>query len=306
MIYTHIAQNKRKTIWFLFLFTLILGLIGYAVGEFSGVGWGAVPVAVAIAILTSIFSYYNSDKIVLAISGAKEAEYSKYPHLVNSVEGLAIAAGLPMPRLYIIYDTAPNAFATGRDPQHAVICVTTGLLQKLDRYELEGVIGHEMAHIGNRDILLMTIVSVMAGTIVLLGDFLRRWMWWGGGRGSRRSSRDNNPIGGILLVVGLILAILSPIIAAAMQAAISRRREFLADASGALLTRNPDALADALEKLEADQEPLEAANKATAHLYIVNPIKHLGLSALFQTHPPIEERVRRLRAMSHGPLSWAE
>jgi heat shock protein HtpX len=243
-------------------------------------------------------SYYYSDRIVLSMSQARPVTHEQEPRLWNAVEGLSIAAGLPMPKLYIIEDSAPNAFATGRDPQHAALAVTRGLLDKMNRVELEGVVAHEMSHIQNYDIRFMTLVAVLVGTIVLFADWVIRSLWWGGGR--RRSRRDGG--GGasaILLVIGLIFLILSPIIAQLMQLALSRRREYLADASGAMLTRYPEGLASALEKIAADPEPLEVANKATAHLYIYNPLREHGgwLNSLFSTHPPIEDRVARLRAM---------
>jgi heat shock protein HtpX len=244
----------------------------------------------------SFGSYWWSDKIVLAMSQAKVVTHENGREIYHIVENLCITAGLPVPKIYIIEDTAPNAFATGRDPEHAVICVTTGILAKLEKTELEGVIAHELSHIGNRDILLSTVVVVLVGFVTLLADWFRHWAFWGG------KSRDNNGEGGqlrmILMVAAIVLSILAPIAAVLMQLAISRKREFLADADGALLTRYPEGLARALEKISADQEPLEAANRATAHLYIVNPFKGKKLSSLFMTHPPIEERVKALRGMN--------
>ena len=280
------------------------GLIAFFVALIAGLGYlfarvtdypEILPIAVVFAILSSIGSYYYSDRIVLAMSRARPATREEHAHLVNSVEGLALAAGIPAPRIYVIDDSAPNAFATGRDPNRAVICVTTGLLEKLNRLELEGVIGHEMAHIRDYDIRLVTLVAVLAGTAVLISDWLLRSMWWGSGV-SRRRRTGGSPI---VLLVALVAAILAPLAASLIQLAVSRSREYLADAQGAMLTRYPDGLADALGKIAADTEPLEAANKATAHMYIVNPLKDIGgpLNALFSTHPPIEERVRRLRAM---------
>lgn len=265
-------------------------------------GTEGLVAAVVIAVAMTIGSYYASDKIVLAMSKARPVEKKDYPYLYNVVEGLAIAAGLPKPRCYIIDDTAPNAFATGRNPEHSVIVVTTGLLEKLNRVELEGVIAHEMSHIKNYDVLVQTLTVVMVGVVALLSDWMLRTFWWGGGRG-RRSSRGKGGSGGgagaILVVVGLILAILSPLIAQLIHFAVSRRREFLADASGAMLTRYPPGLASALRKIAADKEPLEVANKATAHLYIVNPLKDIGgaVNKLFSTHPPIEERIAALEKM---------
>jgi heat shock protein HtpX len=223
----------------------------------------------------------------------------EYPYLYNVVEGLAIAAGVPTPRCYVIDDTAPNAFATGRNPEHAVICVTTGILEKLNRVELEGVIAHEMSHIKNYDVRLQTVVVVMAGVVALLSDWMLRSFLWGGGRRRSRDSRSGGGAGAVLVIVGLALAILSPLIATIIQLAVSRKREFLADASGAMLTRYPPGLASALRKISADTEPLEAANKATAHLYIVNPLKDIkgAVNKLFSTHPPIEERIAALEKM---------
>ncbi len=252
----------------------------------------AVP-ALLFALMMAWGSYYYSDRIVLGMSQAHPVEKKEEPYLWNTVEGLSIAAGLPAPRLYLIEDSAPNAFATGRDPQHAAIAVTRGLLEKMDRLELEGVVGHEMSHIGNYDIRFMTLVTVLVGTVVLLSDWMLRSLWYGRRRGGRSRGHP------ILLLVGLAFVILSPIIAQSMKLALSRRREFLADATGAMLTRYPEGLASALEKLAADTEPLEVANKATAHLYIINPLtEHKGwANTMFSTHPPVEERVKRLRAM---------
>jgi len=217
--------------------------------------------------------------------------------LYNVVEGLSIAAGVPAPKCYVIDDTAPNAFATGRNPKNSVICVTTGLLQKMNRAELEGVIAHEMSHIKNYDIRLQTLAVVMVGVVALLSDWIMRSFWWGGGR--RRGGRDKSGAGAIFVVVGLLLAVLGPIISQLIRLAISRKREFLADASGAMLTRYPPGLASALRKISTDTEPLEAANKATAHLYIVNPLKDIkgAVNKLFSTHPPIEERISALEKM---------
>jgi heat shock protein HtpX len=235
------------------------------------------------------------------MSGAHPADGPEYAHLVNSVEGIAIAAGLPKPRVYVIDDSAPNAFATGRDPEHAVVCVTTGLFEKMNRVELEGVIGHEMSHIKNYDIRFSTMVVVMVGIIALLSDWFLRSLWWGGGMRSERRDDDNDRGGSsaIWMIVGIVVAILAPISALLMQAVLSRQREYLADANGALLTRYPEGLASALEKIAGDSEPLEAANKATAALYICNPLKDIGgaVNNLFDTHPPIEERIRRLKEM---------
>lgn len=296
-MYNQISSNIWKSWGLVFVFLLFVIGIGFVFAQVTKNVW-ITPIAVIIAIVMSVGSYYNSDKIVLAMSGAHPAEQPEYAHLINSVEGVALAAGLPAPRVYVIDDSAPNAFATGRDPEHAVICVTTGLMSKLDRLEVEGVIGHEMSHVKNYDIRFSTLVVVLVGIVALLSDWLLRSFWWGGGR--RRSNNegggDNNAIWAI---VGIVVAILAPLAAVLMQAALSRQREFLADANGALLTRYPEGLASALEKISSDTEPLEAANKATAALYIYNPLKDVGgtINNLFDTHPPIEERVRRLRSM---------
>jgi heat shock protein HtpX len=294
MIYSRIEQNRRRSALFVFLMFVLLGLLGYAVGEFTGVGYYMPVIAVVFAAISSVLSYYYGDRLVLAMSRARPARKPEDAEVMNAVEGLAIAAGMPAPQVYIIDDTAPNAFATGRDAQHASLAVTSGLIQKMDRSELEGVIAHEMSHIANRDVLYMTLVAILAGAVILLADWSRRWLWWGGrGRGRRSSGA------GIIALVAILLMILAPIFAALIQLAISRQREFLADAGSAKLTRYPDGLARALEKIAADPEPLEVANKATAHMYIYNPLRDHGgwLNSLFSTHPPIEERVARLRSM---------
>lgn len=293
-MYEQIASNVRRTYIVIFFFILLIVLMGYAFAEWTGTP-ELLPLAVIFAIVTSVGSYYHSDRIVLAMSHARPATREQHAYLVNSIEGLAIAAGLPTPKLYIIDDTAPNAFATGRDPEHAVICVTTGLIQKLNRLEIEGVLAHEMAHIKAYDIRLMALVAVLAGTVVLLADWMRKSMWWGGGRG-RRLRGICHPV---IMIVVLIAVLFAPLIATLMRLALSRRREYLADAQGALLTRYPEGLASALEKIAADPEPLEVANKATAHMYVYNPLRDYGgwLNSLFSTHPPIEDRIRRLREM---------
>lgn len=303
-MYKEIDANKRRTV--LLMFGFLVFIIGF--GWFLSYYFNnpmILVIAVIISIVQSLVSYYQSDKIALAISGAKEASREQYTELHRIVENLAITAGLPKPKIFVIDDSAPNAFATGRDPEHASIAVTTGLLQKLDKPELEGVIAHEMSHVENYDIRLMTIVVVLVGIIALASDLFLRWTWFGGGR-RRNDSEGGGQLQLILLVVGIALAILSPLIATVIQLAISRKREFLADADGALLTRYPEGLASALEKISRDEEPLEVANKATAHLYIADPMKASGgrgvgwFANLFNTHPPIEERVKKLRAMIPG------
>jgi len=244
----------------------------------------------------SFASYWWSDKIVLAMSSAKELKHEDNPQIYHLVENLCITAGLPVPKIYIIEDSAINAFATGRDPKHGVICLTTGIIDRLEKIELEGVIAHELSHIGNRDILLSTVIVILVGFVTLLADWFRHWAFFGG------RSRDNDSGGGqlkmILIILAIILSILAPIVAMLMQLAISRKREFLADADGALLTRYPEGLAKALEKISQDTEPLEAANRATAHLFIANPFKGKKMMKMFMTHPPIEERIKALRGMS--------
>ena len=299
-LYTNSDSNERKT-WLLmsgfFVFIILVGYVfSYAMND-----QGILIFAVIFSSIMSFASYWWSDKIVLAMSSAKEVTHENARELYHLVENLCITAGLPLPRIYIIDDTAPNAFATGRDSEHAVIVFTSGILQKLEKAELEGVIAHELSHIGNRDILLATIVTVLVGVIVLLADWFRRWSFFGHRKSD--SDRGDGRIALIITVVAIIFSILAPIFAYLMQFAISRKREFLADSSGALLTRYPDGLARALEKISADTEPLEAANRATAHLYIVTPFKEnegkkIGFfTKMFMTHPPVSERIAALRGM---------
>jgi heat shock protein HtpX len=298
-----IASNKARTFWLGFFFVLIVGGIAYGISIVYSPDQAFVIVAVALvaSLLYTWFSYYNSDKVVLWQVGAHEVSHADEPFLMNTIEGLCLAAGLPVvPRVFVIEDPAPNAFATGRDPQHAVVCVTRGLLEKMNRSQVEGVLSHELSHVYNRDILVMTIAVMLVGVIALMSDIFWRMMWWGGG--GRRSSSNSGGGGMLMLVlfaIALILIILAPFIAQLMQLAISRNREYLADATGAKLTRNPEELASALEVIARDPEPLEVANKATAHLFIANPLADHGgwLNGLFDTHPPIRERIRRLRAM---------
>lgn len=295
-LYTHQSSNIRKT-WLLVsvFFAVIIGL-GYFM-SFYYQDPSIIYIAIVFALVMNVISYWYSAKIALSMSGAHEApDDAQFRDLHNIVENLSITAGLPKPKVYIINDPAPNAFATGRDKEHAAIAVTTGLLSMLNKTELEGVIAHELAHIGNRDILLSTVVVVMVGFVAILSDIFLRSMFFGGGR--RDDDRGN--AGLILMIIGIALTILSPIIATLIQLAISRKREFLADASGALLTRYPDGLASALEKISSYGTPMEKASNATAHLFISNPFgakASKGLSHLFLTHPPAEERVKRLREM---------
>jgi len=296
-IYDAVAANRWRTVALVTVFTGLLVALGYVVGEVFAPGGGIamVPLALGFSGVSATASYFAGDKLVLAQSQARELAPGAEPQLRNIVETLSIGLGIAPPRIYLIDDTAPNAFATGRDPKHASIVVTRGLLDKLDRTEVEGVIAHEMSHVVNRDIRVMLLVTVLVGTVALLSDWMLRSFAWGGGG---RRGRDRGG-GGIILIIALALAILTPIVATLIQLAVSRQREYLADASGALLTRYPPGLANALRKIAADTEALEVANKATASLYIANPLKDAprALDGLFDTHPPIAERIRRLEAM---------
>jgi heat shock protein HtpX len=308
--YAQIAANRRQSVLLVIFVTAFLAvfgfIIGYAISGLPEGGYIATGIAVLIALLMSLVSYYSGDSIVLAASHARQASDQDAPQLMNVVRELSIAANIPPPRVFIIDDTAPNAFATGRDPQHASLAITTGLLQKLDREELQGVIGHELSHVRNLDIRFALLVGVLVGSIVLLADFFLRYTWWGGGRRSSRSDREGG--GGLIIVlyvVALVLAIVAPFVARLVQLAVSRQREYLADASSVELTRNPVGLENALAKIASDREPLEVANRATQHLYFVNPIKKFEQrsSGLFSTHPPIVDRINRLRALTgQGPL----
>ncbi len=294
MIYDRISSNKRNSILLsLFFIILIIGL-GWVFGLLFGSSTFGIIIATIIALAMVWGSYYYSDKLVLRISKARPVDRKNEAFLYHTVEGLAIAAGLPKPKCYVIDSDALNAFATGRNPENGVICVTTGLMKKLNKQELEGVIAHEMSHIGNYDIRFMSIITVLVGVTALLSDFILRSFFWGS-FGGRRDGRAT----AIALVLGLVLAILTPIVATIIKLAVSRQREYLADASGALLTRYPEGLASALEKISQDNKPLKSANKATSHLFISNPLKNTPsfLNNLFATHPPIEERIKKLRKM---------
>lgn len=299
LVYDRISANKRET-WLLMV--LFVGLVGGLASIFVwylGGGIGVLGIVGIVLIGYAIVSYFISTSVVLSISGAHEVSKQEEWEFVRRVENLAIGAGLPMPRTWVLEDTAPNAFATGRDPEHAHVVVTRGLLNKLEPAELEGVLAHELSHIGNYDIRVMTITVVLVGLVALMSDFALRFAFYGSG--SRRGNREKGGGGAaiVVMLIALVAAVLAPLIAQLIKFAISRRREYLADASGALLCRNPDALARALEKISGDPEPLEAANKATAHMYIYNPLReHKSmLNGLFNTHPPVEERVRLLRSM---------
>ena len=294
-LYTQAESNIRKTWLFLSLFCIFIILLGWLFSELLGNSIFLV-IAIVIAFIQSFLSYWYSDKIVLAITGAKEIKKEDNPELYRLVENLCITAGLPLPKIYIINESQPNAFATGRDKNHAVVAVTRGLLEKLERVELEGVLAHELSHIGNRDMLLATMIVILVGVITFLSHWFLRISFWGG---SSRNSRDSG--GGLLLFLGLIAAILAPIAATLIRLAISRKREFLADASSALLTRYPEGLARALEKISSDPNPLRVAGNSTSHLFIVNPFrgeqKANWFFKLFMTHPPVEERIQALRGI---------
>jgi heat shock protein HtpX len=308
--HAQIASNRRRSLLLVVAVFVLLGtlgfVVGYAVSGFPEGGYIAIAIAVLIALLMTSVSYFAGDSIVLAASRARPVTEQSHPQLMNVVREMSIAANIPPPRVHVIDDSAPNAFATGRSPQKASIAVTTGLLEKLNREELQGVIGHELSHVRNLDIRFALLVGVLVGSIVLLADFFLRFTFWGGGsRAAGAGGRGNRGGGGggglmlILFVVAIVLAIIAPIAARLVQMAVSRQREYLADASAVEITRNPYGLERALVKIAGDREPLEVANRATQHLYFVNPIKKLDArsSNLMSTHPPIVERVNRLRAL---------
>ena len=299
-MYEQIASNKRRSVALIFGFVLLVILVGVVVGQLIGGGPMASIVALVIAAVMAFTSYWKSDSIALAMSRAVPADPETYQRLHNLVEGLCIASGLPKPKVYVINDPAPNAFATGRNPQHAAIAVTTGLLEKMNRVELEGVVAHELSHIRNYDILVSTIAVTLVGSIALMTDLAIRMMWWNGGRTSRDGDRNNgsNP----LALFGFVLLILAPIIAKAMQAAVSRKRETLADVSACQMTRYPPGLISALEKLRADQTATHSASMATAHMWIEQPLSGVSdggklsfFHRMFDTHPPLDDRIALLK-----------
>ena len=308
--YSQIAANRRNSFLLALVVVVLLGALGGAIGYgasgYSAGGIVGLVLAVGIGFLAALVTYYAGDALVLASSGAREVTDADQPQLLNVVREMAIAANVPMPKVFLINDTAPNAFATGRDPQHASVAITVGLLQKLDREELQGVMAHELSHVRNLDIRFSLMVGVMVGSIALLADVFLRFTFWGG-LGGRRSSRSSNSEGGgggglqvVMMVLALVLAILAPIAARLVQLAVSRQREYLADVSGVELTRNPYGLERALAKIAMDTEPLEAANRATQHLYFENPVKKAvgGSSGWFDTHPPVLDRINRLRELT--------
>jgi heat shock protein HtpX len=314
--YSQIAANRRNSFFLMFILVALLSVLGFAIGYGTtgqaGAGLGWLGIFGVIAIVSSVASYYTGDKVVLGVSKARPVTAAQQPQLINVVTEMALAAAIPMPAVYLIDDTAPNAFATGRDPRHASIAITTGLLQKLDREELQGVIGHELSHVRNYDIRYSLLVGVLVGTVALLADFFLRFTFWGGFGGGRRSSSDRESGGGglqvIVFVLAIVLAILAPFFARLVQLAVSRQREYLADASSVELTRNPQGLERALAAISEDKEVLEVANRATQHLYFTNPIKKFEnrSKGLFSTHPPIVDRINRLRALSgEAPLPSA-
>jgi heat shock protein HtpX len=305
-VYEQIAANKRKTVLLIFGAIVLLGAVGYVLGFWyggSGSGVYGLVGAVALAVVLSLGSFFGGDRLVLASTRAREATPQEQPRLHNIVEGLSIAAGIPKPRVYVIPEQAPNAFATGRNPEHSSVAVTDGLLSTMNRVELEGVIGHELSHVVDRDILVGTVVATLVGAVVLISEFFMRSWWWGGVRGRRGGDRSGGGIEAIIFAVGLVLLVLAPIIGQIVRLAVSRQREFLADAQGALLTRYPPGLASALRKIGAASGiPMRSANNATAHLWLNQPSRIQGegmgpLEKLFSTHPPIEERIRRLEEM---------
>ena len=300
LIYDRIDSNRRSTFLLLLVFVALLAGASIAIGIVLGLPYPLAPLLIIPFLIIAAMMYYSSSRVALAISQARQVTKDKEPELYRTVENLCIGAGLPMPKVYVIEDGSPNAFATGRDPDHAAIAVTRGLLQKLDKLELEGVIAHELSHIGNYDIRMMTIVVVLVGLAALMADFALRLTLFGAGRRSSNRGRGGGAGVAIIYAIALVAIIITPIVAQLIRFAISRQREFLADSSAALLTRYPEGLARALEKISADPDPLEVANKATAHLYINNPLReHRSfLNNLFSTHPPIEERIQILRAMT--------
>lgn len=292
MIYEDITSNKAKSY---VLFSLIVALViflGFVIGSIYGSGYLGIILSAVFAVIYALISYYSGDKIALAVSHAIPANKKDHAYLINTVEGLSIAAGLPKPTVYVMNEEGINAFATGRNPENSSIAVTTGALKKLNRQELEGVIAHEMSHVGNYDIRFMTLVVVMIGMISIISNFFIRMMWFGGG-----DSDNKGNLGIILLLVGIVLAIFAPLIGQLIQLAISRKREYLADASGALLTRYPQGLANALKKIKQENMPMKKVDKSVAALFISNPLKSGWLNNMFSTHPPVEERIKRLEAM---------
>jgi len=302
-VYEQISSNRRKSILLVLGAVVLLGAVGYAIGLLTQQGPVWLVVGIGLAVVMSIGSYLYGDRIVLASTRAREVAPEEQPRLHNIVEGLAIAAGLPKPRVYVVPEQAPNAYATGRNPEHSSIAVTQGLLDTLNRVELEGVVGHEMSHILDRDILVGTIVATLVGAAVIMSEFFMRAMWWGGVGGRRGNDRGGGPASALLFAFGFLLLVTAPIFGQIVRLAVSRQREYLADAQGAMLTRYPPGLADALRKIGAASGiPMRSANNATAHLWLSQPSRVQGermgpMERLFSTHPPMEDRIRRLEEM---------
>lgn len=290
-MYSQIAKNKRASVLLVLGFIAIIAVLDYVFARAFGQPSFIVPIMIG-ALLYAGISYFFASQIAVAMSGAQPIAKKDDPELYRIIENLSIAAGLPMPQVYIVDDPSPNAFATGRDPQHAIVAVTTGIRRLLDKTELEGVIGHELSHVGNYDIRFMGVVMALVTVVSVISDLFLRLSFWGGGDDDERGSNNQ-----IFFIVGIIGAILAPLVAGLIQLAVSRQREYLADSSGALLTRYPEGLARALEKLQASSKPMQHASSATAHLYITNPLKGRSLAGLFDTHPPIADRIKRLREM---------
>jgi len=305
--YAQVSANKRNSLLLAVVITALLAALGFAIGyAVSGSPTGgvfAIALAIAVGAVSGVATYFSGDKLVLAVSGAREISEADAPQLMNVVREMAIAANVPMPRVHVIEDTAPNAFATGRDPSHASIAITIGLLEKLDREELQGVIGHELSHVRNLDIRFSVVVGVMVENIAILADFFLRFTFWGGVSGRRSSREGGNSAQAVIMVVAIVLAILAPLISRFIQLAVSRQREYLADASAVELTRNPYGLERALAKISGDPEVLEVANRGTQHMYFTNPIKKFEArsSGLMSTHPPILDRINRLRELTGEP-----
>ena len=311
--YEQIGANRRNSVLLALAVIALFGVLGFAIGyAITGYAEGALGVmviALLIGGLASVGSYFGGDSLVLSVSGAKEVGEADAPQLLNVVREMAIAANVPMPKVYVIDDTAPNAFATGRDPKHASVAITTGLLEKLDREELQGVMGHELSHVRNFDIRFALLVGVLVGSIALMADFFLRFTFWGGGRRSRGDDRGGGGLQVVFFVIAIVLSILVPIAARLVQLAVNRQREYLADASSVQLTRNPYGIERALAKISSDQEVLEVANRATQHMYYTNPIKKFEerASGLFSTHPATLDRINRLRQLTgDAPLQGPE
>lgn len=302
-MYEQISSNRRKSILLVLGAVVLLGAVGYSIGLLTQQGPVWLVIGIGLAVVISIGSYLYGDRIVLASTRAREVAPEEQPRLHNIVEGLAIAAGLPKPRVYVVPEQAPNAYATGRNPEHSSIAVTQGLLETLNRVELEGVVAHEMSHVLDRDILVGTIVATLVGAVVIMSEFFMRAMWWGGVGGRRGNDRGGGPASALLFAFGLLLLVTAPIFGQIVRLAVSRQREYLADAQGAMLTRYPPGLADALRKIGAASGiPMRSANNATAHLWLSQPSRVQGermgpMERLFSTHPPIEDRIRRLEEM---------